>query len=232
MMGAVLTMHIIAFMLALKRNVGAGITSILMESQVFFTALLSVLLLQHKINLQQACGIVLAFSGVVLIGSAIGVESGGMIGFLLLLIAAFLWGVNNIQMNYFNKGNALSIVVWVSLFPPLPLFLLSYFFEYDVMMDAWQNITLQGVSIILFLAIVSGVGALWIWCHLLGKNEPALVAPFALLSPIIGTVGSRLIFKEELSLKSIIGAILILSGLLYLQVVTYKKNRVKIVPHK
>jgi drug/metabolite transporter (DMT)-like permease len=67
---------------------------------------------------------------------------------------------------------------------------------------------------------------------LLGKNEPALVAPFALLSPIIGTVGSRLIFKEELSLKSIIGAILILSGLLYLQVVTYKKNRVKIVPHK
>jgi O-acetylserine/cysteine efflux transporter len=92
----------------------------------------------------------LAFSGVVLIGSAIGVESGGMIGFLLLLIAAFLWGVNNIQMNYFNKGNALSIVVWVSLFPPLPLFLLSYFFEYDVMMDAWQNITLQGVSIILF----------------------------------------------------------------------------------
>lgn len=232
MMGGVLTVHTVAFMLALKNNVGAGLTSILMESQVFFTALLSIFLLHHKMNFQQGLSLLIAFSGVMVIGSSIGVEGGGMIGFLLLLIAAFLWGVNNVQMNYFNEGNALSLVVWVSLFPPIPLFILSYFMEYNAMVFALQNVTVSGIAIILFLAVISGVGALWIWCHLLRKNEPALVAPFALLSPIIAIIGSHFIFKEYLSFQVIIGAILILTGLLYLQVVTYRKNRAKLIPHK
>ncbi len=230
--GMVLTIHTIAFMLALQKNVGAGMTSILMESQVFFTALLSIVVLHHKMNFQQILSMVLAFSGVVVIGSAIGVESGGMIGFILLLIAAFLWGINNVQMNYYNEGNALSLVVWVSLIPPLPLFLFSYFTEHDAMIFALQNLTIQGTSIIFFLAIISGIGALWIWCHLLRENEPALVAPFALLSPIIGIIGSWLIFHEILSLQSIIGSVLILSGLLYLQVVTYRKKRANLISNK
>jgi O-acetylserine/cysteine efflux transporter len=232
MMGCVLTVHTIAFMLALKKNVGAGMTSILMESQVFFTALLSILLLRHKINFQQIISLVIAFSGVVIIGSTIGVESGGVIGFILLLIAAFLWGINNVQMNYFNEGNALSLVVWISLFPPIPLFILSYFMEPDLMINALNNITFSGISIVLFLAVISGVGALWIWCHLLRKNEPTLVAPFALLSPVIGIIGSRFVFKEVLSPQSIIGSVLILSGLLYLQVVTYRKKRANLISQK
>jgi len=231
-MGMVLTIHTIAFMLALKKNVGAGMASILMESQVFFTAFLSLIVLRHKMNIQQALCMILAFSGVVVIGSAIGIESGGMIGFLLLLIAAFLWGVNNVQMSYFNQGNALSLVVWISLIPPLPLFIFSYFTEHNAMIFALQNVSVQAISIIFFLAIVRGIGALWIWCHLLRENEPALVAPFALISPIIGILGSRLIFKEVLSLQSIIGSVLILSGLLYLQVVTYRQKCAKLISHK
>lgn len=232
LMGMVLTIHTIAFMLAMKKNVGAGMSSILMESQVFFTALLSIIVLRHTINIQQILSLILAFSGVVVIGSGVGIESGGMIGFLLLLIAAFLWGINNVQMNYFNEGNALSLVVWISLIPPIPLFIFSYFTEHDAMINALQNMTIQGTSIIFFLAIISGVGALWIWCHLLRKNEPTLVAPFALLSPVIGIIGSRFVFKEVLSPQSIIGSVLILSGLLYLQVVTYRKKRANLISQK
>jgi len=232
LMGMVLTIHTIAFMLAMKKNVGAGMSSILMESQVFFTALLSIIVLRHTINIQQILSLILAFSGVVVIGSGIGIESGGVIGFLLLLTSAFFWGISNVQMSYFNEVNALSLVVWISLIPPVPLLIFSYFTEQDAMMNALHNFTAQGTLAIFFLAIVNGVGALWIWCHLLRKNEPTLVVPFALLSPVIGIIGSQLIFDEVLSPQSIIGSVLILSGLLYLQVVTYRKKRANLIPQK
>ncbi|MEK0159306.1 EamA family transporter [Pseudoalteromonas piscicida] len=198
--------------IAMESNASAGIASLLLQAQVIFTILLSVLLLKETMNRFQVVGISIATFGFSLffINSS---SSTTILGAVLILFAALFWSFSNLIMKRLQGVNLLHFIVWVSLVPPLPLFTLSYFIETDSPLTLLLNTTTQSWLSIAYVSYISTLIAFAIWGWLLKNHKAAAVTPFALLIPIVGIVGSALLLNEQLMLMEAIGGGFILCGL-------------------
>ncbi|PCK32043.1 EamA family transporter [Pseudoalteromonas piscicida] len=198
--------------IAMESNASAGIASLLLQAQVIFTILLSVLLLKETLNRFQLVGIGIATVGF----SLFFINASGsttVLGAMLILGAALFWSFSNLIMKRLQGVNLLHFIVWASLVPPLPLFILSYFIETDSPLMLIQKATSQAWLAVAYVGYISTLIAFAIWGWLLKEHKAASVTPFALLIPIVGMLGSALLLDEQLTLLEIIGAGLILFGL-------------------
>ncbi|PHI37138.1 permease [Pseudoalteromonas sp. GCY] len=198
--------------IAMESNASAGIASLLLQAQVIFTILLSVLLLKETMNRFQVVGISIATFGF----SLFFINSSGsttILGAVLILFAALFWSFSNLIMKRLQDVNLLHFIVWVSLVPPLPLFTLSYFIETDAPLTLLLNTPTQSWLSIAYVGYISTLIAFAIWGWLLKNHKAAAVTPFALLIPIVGIVGSALLLNEQLMLMEAIGGGFILCGL-------------------
>lgn len=183
--------------LGLHLGMSAGLGSLVLQSQAFFTIVLSVLHLADKIRPNQIIGMLIAFCGIALIGVTL--HAGGtLIGFLLILAAAISWAYCNILFKLAGNVNMFSLVVWSSLIPPIPMFLLSYIFEDpQAFSQIFSRMTILGWSCLLFTAC----GSTWIgsslWGILLRNYNPSLVAPYSLLIPIFGISFGYILLGEQ-----------------------------------
>ncbi|WP_425606895.1 EamA family transporter [Pseudoalteromonas piscicida] len=198
--------------IAMESNASAGIASLLLQAQVIFTILLSVLLLKETMDRFQVVGISIATFGF----SLFFINSSGsttILGAVLILFAALFWSFSNLIMKRLQDVNLLHFIVWVSLVPPLPLFTLSYFIETDAPLTLLLNTTTQSWLSIAYVGYISTLIAFAIWGWLLKNHKAAAVTPFALLIPIVGIVGSALLLNEQLMLMEAVGGGFILCGL-------------------
>jgi len=108
-----------------------------------------------------------------------------------------------------------AFVIWSSLVPPIPLFLLSLIFEGPGAIPfALSHITWLGIGSLLFVGWIStdfGYGA---WSLLLGRYPASTVAPFTLLVPIIGLSTGAVILGEAMTGLDWLGSALVFVGLL------------------
>ncbi|WMO12733.1 EamA family transporter [Pseudoalteromonas piscicida] len=198
--------------IAMESNASAGIASLLLQAQVIFTILLSVLLLKETMDRFQVVGISIATFGF----SLFFINSSGsttILGAVLILFAALFWSFSNLIMKRLQDVNLLHFIVWVSLVPPLPLFTLSYFIETDAPLTLLLNTTTQSWLSIAYVGYISTLIAFAVWGWLLKNHKAAAVTPFALLIPIVGIVGSALLLNEQLMLMEAVGGGFILCGL-------------------
>ncbi|WP_240701584.1 EamA family transporter [Pseudoalteromonas sp. CO342X] len=198
--------------IAMESNASAGIASLLLQAQVIFTVLLSVLLLKETMDRFQVVGISIATFGF----SLFFINSSGsttILGAVLILLAALFWSFSNLIMKRLQDVNLLHFIVWVSLVPPLPLFTLSYFIETDAPLTLLLNTTTQSWLSIAYVGYISTLIAFAVWGWLLKNYKAAAVTPFALLIPIVGIVGSALLLNEQLMLMEAVGGGFILCGL-------------------
>ena len=200
--------------LGIHLGVSAGIASLLMQTQAFFTIILSILIFKSHVTFKQILGMVIAFTGIFLIG----VESHGtasLVGFFLLIVAAFFWAVSNIMTKQAGNIDMFPLVIWTSLIPPLPMLGLSLTFEgTDVLTETWAHFTWYGALCALYTAwIATWLGAT-LWSKLLSKYSPAVVAPYSLLIPVFAIIFSWLCLGESMSLLAILASSLIFLGLI------------------
>ena len=220
-----LSCNMLFFMFAIKENIGAGLASILEESQVFFTIFLSYLILGYRLVLRDIILLMIGFMGIVLIGVDMGLGGGDLWVFALLLAAAFAWALNNIHLSSLKKDpTPISTIVWASFIPSIPFLGASYFYEQQAFLGALDAITLKSILLIFFMSFISGSVALWIWSYLLRHNNPVHVAAFALLSPLVGVLSSSCFCGEILTTATFWGGILILSSLIFLQISTHQAS--------
>ncbi len=120
--------------LAIKLGMPAGLSSLVIQLQVFFTVGLAVAFLGDRLQRHNLIGAAIAASGIVLLAAfklASGLGS-TFIGFVLVIVAAFAWGVGNVIAKHAagaHEPDMFALIVWSSLIPPLPLAALSYAFE-------------------------------------------------------------------------------------------------------
>src|SRR5262245_53043251 len=79
----------------MKVGMSAGLASLILQLQVFFTIGLSVLLLGERLAFWQLAGAVLAFGGVGIVALHVGGDV-TLLGLILLVAAAASWGGGNI----------------------------------------------------------------------------------------------------------------------------------------
>jgi len=189
----------------------AGLSSLIIQAQVIFTFLLSVLFLKDRPKLVQWIGVIIGFSGFFVIALNIGGQI-NPIAFFLVLLGGLFWAIANIFMKNAKTKDMLRFMVWMSLVPPIPLLVLSYTTETG-QIEAFMHISWITVAAILFNGWGATILGFGIWGRLIHKYSPNIVGPFSLLVPIFGIFFAYLVFKEEIDLARIIGGILVMIGI-------------------
>jgi len=206
--------------LGMRLGMPAGLSSLVIQTQVFFTMALGAWWMHDRLRSYNIAGALVASAGMALLGmykvSSEGASS-TFAGFLLVIAAAVGWAIGNImakRMMHGRDDEMLGLVVWSSLVPPLPLALLSYAFEGGpaavhavVHMDAlsWGCVLLLSYGATLFGYVT--------WNRLLHRYPTPLVSPFGLLIPVSGLASGALLAGERLAPLQLAGAALVLAGL-------------------
>jgi O-acetylserine/cysteine efflux transporter len=199
--------------IAMKSDASAGLSSLILQAQVFFTIALSAIVFKETVNKLQLVGICIAAIGFscFFLGGAENITSTGLI---LILLAALSWSISNIIMKQTKDINLLHFMVWVCLVPPLPLLALSYSIESSQPVALLMSINIKTLGALLYVSYLSTLVAYILWGKVLKTYSAATVTPFALLIPVVGMITSNLMLNESLQQIELIGAGLIMLGLL------------------
>ena len=194
-------------------GVSSGIASLSLQTQVFFTAILAVIVLKEKMSFAKILGAIVAFSGIVFVGFHTGGDV-NLLGLFLVECAALSWAIGNLVSKRIGHVDMLSLVVWGSLLS-LP-FLLASSFVFESHLWSFEKMThLSWLSIgaIAYLVYPVTLFGFAIWSFLLSRYPATTVAPFTLLVPVFGFSSSALLVGEALPSWKIIAAVLIVAGL-------------------
>jgi O-acetylserine/cysteine efflux transporter len=199
--------------LALAWGMPAGLSSLVLQSQAFFTMALAFLFLGERPSRFQIIGALVAFVGIAVIATE---RLGGtaIMPLLMTLLAALSWGFSNIITKKASPRDALSFTVWGCLAAPLPLLALSAAVEGpQAIWSALAGFGWSDAALIAFLSYPATLlgGAIWSW--LLGRHKASIVAPFTLLVPITGLVSGHLVLGETITPTEIAGGLLVIAGL-------------------
>jgi len=212
--------------LALAWGMSAGLSSLVLQTQAFFTMGLAFVLLGERPSRFQVVGALVAFAGIGVIALE-RMAATAIVPLLMVLLAALSWGAANVLTKKAGKVNAVSFTVWGALVAPVPLLALSLAIEGpDQVMAALAGFGWSDAGLIAFLAYPATLlgGAIWAW--LLGHHPASVVAPFTLLVPISGLISGYLVLGEVITPIEIAGAVLVIAGL----VITVLRRAPRAIP--
>ncbi|WP_061709251.1 O-acetylserine/cysteine exporter [Pseudenterobacter timonensis] len=215
---------------AIKFGMPAGLASLVLQAQAFFTIILGAFVFGERLQGKQLAGITLAVFGVLVLAEAsLTGEHVALLGFMLTLAAGLSWACGNIFnkliMQHEARPAVMSLVVWSALIPVLPFMAASLMFDGPaVVARSLAEIDLITVLSLVYLAFVATIVGYGIWGTLLGRYETWRVAPLSLLVPVVGLASAALLLGETLSALQFLGAVLIMAGL-YINVFGFRLRR-------
>lgn len=209
---------------AIRVGMPAGITSVILQSQAFFTLLLGAVILKEKLQLTHYIGMFIAVIGLTILangGTNSGLDDIPLLGLTFTLIAGLSWACGNItnriimQHEGEEKCSALSLVSWSALIPIIPFFVSSWIFEgEEAILHGLAGFDWSVFGTIIYLAYLSTFVGYGLWGVLLGRYEAWRVAPFSLLVPLFGLSSSVVFLGEQINRVQIAGLTFIMFGLI------------------
>ena len=209
-------------------NIGmpAGTSSVILQSQVFFTLIFAAVLLKEPLRIFHALGVIISAIGLFFISGNIGsaqMSSLTLGALFLTLLAAAFWGISNIIVRFASKQAAaqgktidmFGLVVWSSLVPPLPLFIFALILDSpETLLNIVLGLSGQSIFAILYLSFLATLFGFGLWSFLLSKYPAGKVAPLSLLVPITGLITARTVLGEQLMPIQWLGCGIIILGLI------------------
>ena len=190
---------------ALQVGMTAALASVLMQTQVFFTTLLGMVLLHERLSGPLRAGLVLAAAGLACFALNLGGASGGitLLSLLLNLGAAAMWAASNIIVRRAQQSqpgyDPLGFVVWMSLVPILPFAAMAWLFEPAATRWQWTHASFGAWVGVAYLGWFATIAAYAMWTWLLKRHAANRVAPFSLGVPVIGLAAGMLALGETVS---------------------------------
>ncbi|MGO3712403.1 EamA family transporter [Alcaligenes aquatilis] len=196
-------------------GVHPGVASLLIQLSAFFTMGWGALLFKERLRATQWLGAVIAFVG--LVGILLS-QGGGdaTFGLVLVVLSAVSWSIGNVIIKLSGVKEIFSFMVWASLFPPIPLFIVSYWLHgAEPFTTLPEAINLMSVMSILFQVYLATHFSYWGWNSLLKLYPVSTVAPLSLLIPVFGLGSSMLILGEQVSFVEALSISAIIAGLAF-----------------
>lgn len=181
----------------------AGMASVVLQTQAFITMLMAAAVLGEKPQRWQWIGLCIAIGGLAFIGAAHGDSPADMTlaGFILTVGAAAMWAASNLLTRLAARQGPyepVSFIVWTSLFPIVPLLLLSLWLEGgDAMARQLQSMGWRELGVVAYLALLSTLLGYGLWTRLLQRYAASTVAPLSLLVPVVGLLSAMLLLDER-----------------------------------
>lgn len=196
----------------MRLGVSAGLTSLILQLQVFFTIGVSSVVLGERPTAWQIVGALISFSGIAYVGLNVGGDV-TLIGLACLIAAAASWAVGNVVSKQLGRVDMFSLVVWGSMIAWPPLLVLAWIMEPASSFSHLIHLPWPAIVALCYIVYLSTHLGYGIWGRLLSLYPAAAVAPFTLLVPIFGFLGSTLFLDETFDRWKLVAAILVLSGL-------------------
>jgi O-acetylserine/cysteine efflux transporter len=196
----------------------AGLSSVVLQLQVFITILFSILFLGERPKLRQYLGSAVALAGLGTIASTAGAGTGiPAIAIVFCVLSSTVWAYGNFTTRQAGPSSGfgtLAGVCWASLVPPIPALAIAFAFEgQDRIVAALSNVHLITIGAVLYTVVLSTWLCFAIWGRLLSTYPAGTAAPFALLVPVFGGLSGYLILGETLTPLRLVGSVLIFAGL-------------------
>lgn len=190
-----------------------GLTSLVFQSQVFFSLFMAAIFLKETPSPLQLLGAVVSFTGLGVVWVNY-TDATSWLGFLLIIGAAAAMGGGNLFSRKLIHVNPYSLVAWGSLFSLFLLIPLSLYIEGPALIGvsllhiSWM--TIGALSFTVYISTWVGYGA---WNKLLRQYSIAAVIPFTLLVPVFGILCSHVVLDEPIQKWKLWAAWLIILGL-------------------
>jgi len=191
---------------------GAGIASVLGNTQPVIVPALAALFLGERMTRSKWIALVLGMIGVALIASPAlaGPEASGVVGPALALAASGGLAVGSVIVKRIGSGiDLLPLTAWQLLVGSLPLLTVSIVVVRDAVV-AW-NATFVGL--LLFLALIGTAFATAIWYWLIRHDDVGRLTMFFFLVPVFGLALAALAFGETIGLQEGAGVVVTLAGI-------------------
>lgn len=147
---------------------------------------------------------------------------------ILAALAPLLWAFNNhidkyLVAKYFNGGGVGGLMIFSSFFS-IVLLPIIIFFDRTAFQVGWQG------ALILLTAGLANAFAIYFYLLALNEDESSVVVPFMQLIPVFAFIFGFFLLGESLTLKQIIGGLIIILGasILSIEAVADEPLRVKI----
>ncbi|MCK9999920.1 EamA family transporter [Providencia rettgeri] len=209
---------------AIRVGMPAGITSVILQSQAFFTLLLGAMILKESLQPTHFIGMFIAIAGLTVLANGAtvgGLDDIPLLGLVFTLIAGLSWACGNITNRIImkqegaEKCSALSLVSWSALIPIIPFLISSWVLEgEEAIVEGLSGFNWSVFGVIIYLAYLSTFVGYGLWGVLLGRYEAWRVAPFSLLVPVFGLSSSALFLGEHINGVQLAGLVLIMFGLI------------------
>jgi len=196
---------------------GAGMATILANTQVFFAAVLGIAVFREKLRFSF---IVVSFSAIIGISLLIGVGSdivfdklyisGIVFGLLTGVVYAGYLIVIKVVGKRQDRPDYLTLMAWTSLFT-------ACFLGLTALMESEPIIPpdMRSIAILLGLALVAQSLGWWVIASSLPKATSSRSSLMLLLQPVLATVWGVVFFGEYLTLIQIIGASITLTAIYF-----------------
>jgi O-acetylserine/cysteine efflux transporter len=220
--GATISLGQFAFLFyAMAVGMPAGLASLVLQSQAFFTLAIAALWLGEPVRWNNIVGMAVAAGGLAMIGAGASAQGAGhagtmsVAGFLLTLGAAACWATGNIVSKKIGQVDLVGLVVWGALIPIVPFALLSLWFEGPGRIaDSVAHMAPMGIFAVIYLAFAATLFGYTMWGRLLTRYPASTVAPLTLLVPVVGLACAAVLLGEQMSALQWIGAVVVMGGLL------------------
>lgn len=195
--------------IALKVGMTAALASVLLQTQIFFTALFGFVLLHERANRPLQIGMLLAGLGLACFGlnyvnPGAGDQSATtVLGFVLTLCSAAMWALSNIVARRVQQVSgsysAPAFVVWSSMVAVLPFVALSYLFDPEAVRWQWTQARGSSWAAAAYLGWLATIVGYSLWTGLLKRHPANRVAPFSLGVPLVGLATGMLVLGEVIT---------------------------------
>ena len=201
-------------------GIDASTAALLVQLEVPFGLLLAWLVLGDRVTLQQAIGMIVAFTGAVLI---IGEPklSGDLIYAFMVIGGAFTWAVGQIMIKQLGNLGGFRLISSVALYATPQLYIASFLFESDQLVQI-QTASVAAWGAVVYLGLIMTALAYAMWYHLLGHYKVNQVMPFLLLLPVTSVFGGIFFLGESLTVKIAAGGCLAIAGV---AMITLQKSK-------
>lgn len=187
---------------------GAGIATILANTQVFGTAILGYFVFKQKLSLKFFIAAIAAMGGVVLLvgfGSKIELSENYLKGVLFGLIAGITYANYLVTLKYAGQKHQMvdyvTLMAWISLFT-------SFFLGGATIVESDSIFPpdIYSLFILFLLALVAQTVGWWAISNGLQLVEASRAGLIILMQPVLATIWGMIFFAETLTFVQLLGA--------------------------
>ena len=203
-----------------------GHASLVLQCSAPFTVILAALFIGEVLSGRRVFGVVLATSGLVVVGSQrTGVHE--LWPFLLVILGGLGWAFGNLASRAAKPENPLHFTLWMTVVPPIPMLLIALIWEGpDRISSSLQTMFTAHWAIagLVYTCVIGTVVGSGIWTWLLSRYQASAVAPFSMLVPVFGLGTAGVVLGERINAIEFAGCLLVLVGVIIASRISHAKS--------